>query len=143
MTTATATAAASTVAFRPAGARPAHRPALRPAAARPSLARRNVRQVARPARLTRRGRLVVVLGVLVAAVLGLSVVAGSSQASRTSPHPVRHTVTVQPGETLWQVSARVAPHADPRLIVAEIEQANHLAGPQVFGGQQLLVPASR
>ncbi|MBV9291761.1 MAG: LysM peptidoglycan-binding domain-containing protein [Frankiales bacterium] len=90
-------------------------------------------------RLTRRGRLAVVLAALVSAVLGSSLL-GSSQAAGPGSRPAQRTVTVQPGESLWQVAVRVAPHADPRLIVTEIEQANHLAGPQVFGGQQLRVP---
>jgi len=93
----------------------------------------------RALRLTRRGRLAVVLAALLSAVLGSSLF-GSSLAAGPGSRPVQRTVTVAPGETLWQVAARVAPHADPRLIVTEIEQANHLAGPQVFGGQQLRVP---
>jgi LysM repeat protein len=52
-------------------------------------------------------------------------------------------VTVQTGETLWQLAARVGPHADPRLVVAEIQRLNHLSGAAVYAGQQLRVPRYR
>jgi LysM repeat protein len=90
-------------------------------------------------RLTRRGRLVVVLTVL----LGLLVTGFSlSQApSSAASHVVKpRTVTVQNGETLWALAVRIAPHDDPRLVTAEIERLNHLRGPAVFGGQQLVIP---
>jgi len=51
--------------------------------------------------------------------------------------------TVQPGETLWGVAVRIAPHADPRLVVARIAEINRLPGAQVFAGQQLVVPTVR
>jgi LysM repeat protein len=47
---------------------------------------------------------------------------------------------VQPGDTLWTVAERVAPHTDPRLIVAQIQSANHLRSPQLLAGMQLVVP---
>jgi LysM repeat protein len=50
------------------------------------------------------------------------------------------TMTVQPGESLWALAVRIAPHADPRLVVARIAQINHLACAEVFAGQQLVVP---
>jgi LysM repeat protein len=52
------------------------------------------------------------------------------------------TVTVQAGDTLWTVAERVAPHMDPRLVVAQIQSANHLRSPQLLAGMQLLVPRS-
>ena len=104
-----------------------------------------IRPMVRPAppvHLTRRGRLVVVLGMLVAMVFaGLSLGRSPGQAEAHVVAP--RTVTVQPGETLWGLSARIAPHADPRLVVAEIERLNHLTTPAVFGGQQLVVPRAQ
>jgi Tfp pilus assembly protein FimV len=89
--------------------------------------------------LTRRGRLVVV-----AMVLGLLVVGGftlgrvSSQAAGPSrPLP---TVTVQAGETLWQIASRVAPQADRRALVLQIERLNNLGNGRVVAGQQLRLP---
>ena len=92
-------------------------------------------------RLTRRGRAVVVLAVLMAMlVAGFSLGHTPSQAESHVVKP--RTVTVQAGETLWTLASRIAPHADPRLVIAEIQQLNHLRTPTVFGGQQLVVPRS-
>jgi hypothetical protein len=95
-------------------------------------------------RLTRRGRLAVVGSVLGLMVLGFSVTGHvSSQAASSAGVQHARAVTVQPGETLWAVAERIAPHADPRLVVARIAQINHLAGAQLFAGQQLVVPEVR
>jgi Tfp pilus assembly protein FimV len=95
-----------------------------------------------PIRLTRRGRLIVVLSVMALMVFaGIVSGHGSSQAAgRGSLAATSRTLTVQPGETLWSVAARIAPHSDPRLVVADIESRNHLLGDQVLAGQQLRVP---
>ena len=97
------------------------------------------RQASGPVRLTRRGRLVVVLVLLVVLVIGFSIGVSSQAAGPSRPHHVP-TVTVKPGETLWQVAVRVAPGADPRLVVDELVHANHLPSASVVAGQQLLVP---
>jgi hypothetical protein len=92
-----------------------------------------------PVHLTRRGRLVVVLltlALLVAAGFTLGGAAGRA-AGPSRPLP---TVTVHPGETLWQIAARVAPHADRRVLVRQIEQLNDLSDGRVDVGQQLRLP---
>ena len=92
-------------------------------------------------RLTRRGRLTVVAGVLGLMVVGFSATGHvASQAASSAGVQHARTVTVQPGESLWAVAVRVAPHADPRLVVARIAQINHLSGAQVVAGQQIRVP---
>ena len=93
-------------------------------------------------RLTRRGRLVVVLTVLLGMLMaGFSL---SHAPSSAAAHVVKpRTVTVAPGETLWGLAVRIAPHDDPRLVTAEIERLNHLATPSVFGGQQLVGPRAQ
>jgi hypothetical protein len=95
-------------------------------------------------RLTRRGRIVVVLAFL-GALLGAGATIGhapSEASGRTHPVTPR-TVTVAPGETLWGVAERIAPQVDPRLVVAQIQRLNHLPGPQLLAGMQLVVPRSR
>jgi hypothetical protein len=94
-------------------------------------------------RLTRRGRLTLVLSVMTLLVFaGFSLGRGSSlAASRTRP-PAQHSVVVEPGETLWSVATRIEPHADPRRVVADIEARNHLSSAAVEPGELLLVPAS-
>jgi LysM domain-containing protein len=93
-------------------------------------------------RLTRRGRLVLVLTVMLLLVLaGFTLGRGSSQAASRAHPSTHHSVVVEPGETLWSVAVRIAPHDDPRLVVADIESLNHLSSAAVEPGQQLLVPS--
>jgi Tfp pilus assembly protein FimV len=117
--------------------------ATRPAPRRiPTTPVRPSRPPATALRLTRRGRLIVVLAVMALLVgVGLVLGHGSSQAAgRGSVGATSRTLTVQPGETLWSVAARIAPHSDPRLVVADIESRNHLVGAEVRAGEQLRVP---
>lgn len=97
----------------------------------------------RAVRLTRRGRLLIVLvlaGLLLAAFsLGR---AGSSQAaSHAGPSTPLVSTTVHRGETLWAVAQRVAPGVDPREVVAQLQRLNHLNSSSLQAGQQLVVPA--
>src|SRR3954471_793171 len=95
-------------------------------------------------RLTRRGRLAVVVSVLGLMVVGFSTTGHvPSQAASSAGLQHARTVTVQPGESLWAVAVRVAPQADPRLVVARIAEINHLDGAQVAAGQQIQVPTVR
>jgi hypothetical protein len=95
-----------------------------------------------PVRLTRRGRVVVVLAVMVLAVLaGFTIGRGSSLAVGAGATHARHVV-VEPGESLWSVATRVAPTRDPRAVVADLEALNHLSSPTVEPGERLAVPAS-
>jgi len=100
-----------------------------------------VRQAPPVLRLTRRGRVVVVLTVLVIA-LGFLAMGGAPAASTDVVHHQRTTtVLVSPGETVWDIARRVAPQADTRSTVAEIEQLNSLSDAgSVRVGQLLQVP---
>jgi hypothetical protein len=94
-----------------------------------------------PVRLTRRGRVVVVLAVMLLAVLaGFTIGRGSSVAAGAGGARERHVV-VEAGESLWSVAARVAPTRDPRAVVADLEALNHLSSPTVEPGERLAVPA--
>ena len=106
----------------------------------PRLSLRPVARAAKPVRLTRRGRLVVILTLLVVAIVGFSMGRVSTQAA--GPAKPLPTVTVAPGQTLWQIATRVAPHADPRAMVLQLEALNHLHGAAVMSGQRLLLPRS-
>jgi hypothetical protein len=93
-------------------------------------------------RLTRRGRLVVLLALvgLILAAFSLGRV-GSQAAPRTAQHAqLGHTV-VQPGETLWAVAKRVAPGHDPRAVIDQIADLNDLDTSSLQAGQLLVVPA--
>ena len=101
----------------------------------------------RPAvRLTRRGRMLrsVLLAVLVlAAVLAAAVMWGPSVVATSGagePVPVR-TVTVQPGQTLWDIADDSGIGGDPRDVVREIQDLNALSDAGALQvGQQLAVP---
>jgi hypothetical protein len=63
---------------------------------------------------------------LVAAALGLGLVLtathagaalGGSTTSSAGRSPHVTTVVVRPGDTLWTIAGRVAPHSDPRAVV--------------------------
>jgi LysM repeat protein len=88
-------------------------------------------------RLTRRGRVLVLL-VAIGALLGVFSL-GRFAAPASSVSPTR-TITVSAGQTLWQIARHAAPGADPRMTVARIEALNHLDGPAVRAGQPLRVP---
>jgi len=102
-----------------------------------------------PIRLTRRGRLVagvaVVLVVtaicLIAASLAGGALASSHGSARGGYAGMRHVV-VEPGQTLWSLAVAAEPAADPRLVIQQIMQTNALFGPTVYAGQQLWVPRS-
>lgn len=99
--------------------------------------------------LTRRGwaALAIVAVMLVAfGLLGAN--AWSSRGVAEMPSPggsVSHsttTVTVQPGQTLWEIAGRVAAGGDVRATVDRIAELNGLTSAgDVQAGQRLLVPA--
>jgi LysM repeat protein len=75
----------------------------------------------------------------VAVLAGFTLGHGSSLAASKAP-AAHQRITVEPGETLWSVAARVAPHDDPRIVVADIESYNHLRSAGIEAGQQLVIP---
>ena len=102
---------------------------------------------ARPAlRITRRGR--VVLGALLTlptVAIAVSIALSTSTAPATATNVTAAVefehVTVQPGESLWTVAERVAPQADPREVISEIERLNGLESAAVGAGESLAIPA--
>jgi hypothetical protein len=102
-----------------------------------------------PARLTRRGRIVVtgVSALLICALsAGLATAAQATRAGSGSPGrcgaPGRCVtkVTVLSGQSLWSLGEAYDPNADTRLIIQEIQQLNSMSGDQVQPGEVLWVP---
>ena len=118
-------------AFRP--TRPA-RPIRRVRVAAPAAARTTVR-------LTQRGRVVFVLGFLVAAFVVMVAFGGWATATRESgtPDPVR-VVEVQEGDTLYGIAGQVAEPGKVREMVHQIQQLNSLSGSSLQVGQKLAIP---
>jgi LysM repeat protein len=98
---------------------------------------------ASPARLTRRGRMVVT-GVSALVIGALSVgLATTAQATRAGSSPPGRYVTkvmVLPGQTLWSLAEAHDPSADTRLVIQQIEQLNAMTGDQIRPGEVLWVP---
>lgn len=94
-------------------------------------------------RITRRGRAVLtalVAGPLVAAALVLSLNGGGATATSAQGAPLE-SVTVHPGQSLWQLAEQEAPHADPREFIADLVRLNQLDSAEIHPGQQLDIPA--
>jgi hypothetical protein len=110
-------------------ARSATRPASRPASG--------------PVRLTRRGRVVVVVALALAAagvLVPFAATAGVAADEELGPAPV---TVVRPGDTLWLIANRAAPRRSPIETVDEIRRLNHLHGYVILAGQQLVLPRTR
>lgn len=118
------------------------RPAM-PAGLRVEPVRAVSRSAARRTRLTRRGRLVLLVlsSLILLAVISVGR-AGSQAATATETGPSLQQTTVQPGDTLWTVAQRIAPDNDPRQVVAQIRRINHLHSSGLRVGQQLLLPVA-
>jgi hypothetical protein len=111
-----------------------------------------------PIRLTRRGRLVLLVAAIVLMLFGFSIgksVSFASPAPATvaptapttlpatvhAPATGAQTVVVQPGDTLWAIASQVAPKTDPRVTVQRIIALNGLRNADVVAGQQLALPS--
>lgn len=101
-------------------------------------------------RLTRRGLAVItaliVIPLAAAALTVASNVASNaaSNAAVASEHSASvafEHVTVQAGETLWQLAEGIDPTADPRDVISDIVHLNQLAGADLYPGQLLAIPA--
>ena len=101
-----------------------------------------------PVHLTRRGRLLLSLGVvgltvgalgaLLTLLMGLG--ATPAAATATATHPTAKTFVVQPGQSLWTIAVDVAPQADPRETITMLREINNLGTGSVYAGQRLLIP---
>jgi hypothetical protein len=95
-------------------------------------------------RLTRRGRLVVVVAaLLVAFAIGVFVTAAGSVATQ-HPGTAEPTKIVQvgTGDTLWGIASQLADDGQVPAMMAEIKQLNALDSVDLQAGQRLVVPAS-
>ena len=100
--------------------------------------------------LTRRGRVVfttlaalplVAVALVVALNGGMAVAEGTSTVGAAGSQTVDFEyVTIQPGQSLWQLALELAPTSDPRDVIAEIVSLNQLTSDSVQAGQRLALP---
>jgi hypothetical protein len=93
-------------------------------------------------RLTRRGRLTVLIATI--ALLFAAFSAGhvmSNASSGPATPPATHTVVVSPGDTFWSLARASMPHLDGRVAVDRLMAMNHSDG-TLRVGQTLVVPGS-
>ncbi|WP_165966823.1 LysM domain-containing protein [Actinomadura sp. 7K507] len=100
-----------------------------------------------PIRLTRRGRVVLVLFAATVTLVSLwltvgpGALAGGGESHHAGAAPAR-TVVVEPGDTLWGIAVDADPGADPRVVVQRILDLNSMGGdPTVRPGQELRLPS--
>lgn len=107
-----------------------------------------------PVVLTRRGRLVVSLLVLVMALAGFAMMGrgadavvnsgydrGAATERSTGSDDGLDSVLVQPGDTAWTIAEEVAPDADPRVTIDRIKELNGLSDlGSLRVGDRLVVP---
>ncbi|MEO7722535.1 MAG: LysM peptidoglycan-binding domain-containing protein [Pseudolysinimonas sp.] len=94
-------------------------------------------------RITRRGRAVLTLLIAIPLAIGAAVTGIGAIGAAAGTHAGTTTfqyVTVESGESLWQVAQAVAPTADPRDVVANILSLNDLNSGEVQPGQRLAIP---
>lgn len=108
----------------------------------PSRATSSTSRSAGTVRLTRRGRLVVLATALVVIAFGVVALGPSVVASgERGDVPATTVVTVQPGQTLWQIAVEANPAGDPRRTVDDIMRMNALSSAGALQmGRELAVP---
>ncbi len=94
-----------------------------------------------PVRLTRRGRVVVVL-FLLGLMVGIAVLLSTASQASAPAGPDR-AVTVHSGDTLWSISVATMPAVRPDAAMAQIRRLNHMSDNTIYVGQQLIVPPTR
>ena len=92
-------------------------------------------------RLTRRGRIAVLLAALLTMAVLVVALSPSTTATGEAGDPVAtETVTVQPGDTLWKLATDANPNGDIRQTVDDIMRLNSLPTAHLPMGSEIAVP---
>ncbi len=103
----------------------------------------DVRARRRPSPRVRRHRLVAAVFVLGLAVL-LAMGVGALVADADGPTPIVETVTVEPGQTLWDVAVTHTPEGqDARVTMQRIRDLNGFTGTDVPAWTAVVLPPAR
>jgi hypothetical protein len=97
-------------------------------------------------RLTRRGRVVLTTLAALPLVLGSVVLAvngggAAAEGAGSGGSAAFDYVTVDSGQSLWELAQSIAPKQDPRDVIADIVNLNQLPSEAVQPGQRLALPA--
>lgn len=96
-----------------------------------------------PLRLTRRGRVVVILGFLTLALaLMLGVAGWATAGDEAGAPPAVRVITIYPGDTLYGLASDLAPEGKVREWVHEVQKLNSLPDGALQVGQELALPVS-
>jgi hypothetical protein len=104
-------------------------------------------QIRRPApiRLTRRGRVVVILTIALILLVGFWVSARhgarATSGGERGRAATRESVVIGPHDTLWGVAVRSRPDVDPRITVQRMIDLNALSSAIVNPGQRVYLPS--
>jgi hypothetical protein len=92
-------------------------------------------------RLTRRGRLVLLVAGLGLAFGAFTVVSDPAESTHVAHSAAAQQVVVEPGQTLWDIAQQIAPGEDTRSVIDEIVRLNSLdSAGDIVAGQPLYVP---
>lgn len=85
----------------------------------------------------------------ICAVLSLFLILGSvfisdndSRAVATEEANTKITITIQEGDTLWNIARKYGGGTDPREFIYNLQELNNLEAPIIYPGQSLVVPVS-
>ena len=94
-------------------------------------------------RMTVRGRRVLMTLSTAPLVIGAAMlVLNGGAATATSDSGSLEYVSVEAGQSLWQIAEIIAPTEDPRTVIDEIVAINGLDSVNIVPGQQLAIPAN-
>jgi predicted Zn-dependent protease len=94
-------------------------------------------------RITARGQAALVALVTIVLVIVVSFftfgATGANASLESAPNDFTY-VSVQSGQTLWQLATELDPESDPRDVIAEIVLLNALPSSDVEAGQRIAIP---
>lgn len=94
-------------------------------------------------RLTRRGRFVftsLAAGPLAVLALAIALNGGIAAAGTQGSAGTFDYITVQAGQSLWELAETVAPAADPREVISGIVRLNQLENSELHPGDRIAIP---
>ena len=66
---------------------------------------------------------------------------GGGATATSSSGAALEEITLQAGQSLWQLAEEIAPHDDPRDVISDIMAVNQLESGSVQAGQRLMLPS--